>query len=436
MPYQGGSRLPGENSSKIAHLEVLKSPLVKRLVESFEKAPIDEEKSDRGWIPIPKNGTKIKYIYGVDGSVQSINSSISPYSRIAYVKTAIIRIDTFALSRLDKENPHPLILQDIIDKSVACHTTAFPLQNVKITGMSNYDAIRGILFESLKDDAAGMEGKILDTLKWLVFEKWGPNREYLPKFQCPHCLEEVATLPFDAESGNCPGCGKNILITDLFGFHIVMGEDTAPDAIATDYMTIHETLLLLTAIRLVWEDKTKDISKFLFVKDGPLSIRAQYSKLIVPIRNFIEHAKNSGHPIHIIGQEKSGAFFDHLQYIVKDAPEGSMLILQDEYIKSEIQHRPLNGAFYGKDTNFGAKVLLKLNNYHNMVLNIPVRKFKPNPTQEDLIGIEDILATIPEIISYRHEGGLIPIELAHGIVSLSTYPSAHILQLFTEQHQS
>ena len=190
------------------------------------------------------------------------------------------------------------------------------------------------------------------------------------KIKCPHCGKDVATLPFDAESGECPGCGNNLLITDLFGFHLVMGEDTAPDAVSTDYMTIHETLLLITAIRLIWEDKTQDISKFLFVKDGPLSIRAQYSKLIAPIRNFIEFSKKANRPVRILSQEKSGAFFDHLQYIVKDAPEGSMLILQDEYIKSEIQHRPLNGAFYGKDTNFGAKVLLKLNNYHNMVLNL------------------------------------------------------------------
>lgn len=72
-----------------------------------------------------------------------------------------------------------------------------------------------------------------------------------------------------------------------------------------------------------------------------------------------------------------------------------------------------------------------------MVLNIPIHsslihEFNSNPEIEDLIGYEEIFATIPKILSYRHEGGLLPVELAHGIASLSTYPSAKILQVFSE----
>ena len=31
MPYQAGNRLPGERASRTAHLEVLNSPLVKKI---------------------------------------------------------------------------------------------------------------------------------------------------------------------------------------------------------------------------------------------------------------------------------------------------------------------------------------------------------------------------------------------------------------------
>jgi hypothetical protein len=51
---------------------------------------------------------------------------------------------------------------------------------------------------------------------------------------------------------------------------------------------------------------------------------------------------------------------------------------------------------------------------------------------EDLIGVENIFATLPELLSYRHEGGLLPVELANGVASLSTYPSAQILKMFAE----
>ena len=328
------------------------------------------------------------------------------------------------------------MLQNIIQDSVVYHATAFPLRNVQVPGMSNYDAVREILYESIKDESSHMEGEIIETLKWLVYEKWSGKRKNLPEFQCPICHENVATLPYDAETGTCGNCKDQIFITDMLGFHLDMGDNVAPEGIPSTYMIVHETLLLFTAIRNFWEHQPNLISQCLFVKDGPLSVRAQYSKLVEPIRRFLAYARDRGCPIHILGQEKSGTFYDHLKFIERDAPVNSMFIPKDRYIKEEIQYRSLDGAEYGKDTNYGAKIFIKVDDYSSMVLNVPVGEFTANPKPEDLIGLNDIIATIPQIISYRHEGGLIPIELAHGIVSLSTYPSARILKLFTDSYQN
>jgi len=79
-----------------------------------------------------------------------------------------------------------------------------------------------------------------------------------------------------------------------------------------------------------------------------------------------------------------------------------------------------------------SKIFLKWNDYHKMILNIPFGDFVANPRLDDLIGHQRIFATLPKILSNRHEGALLPIELAHGIASLSTYPSARILKLFAE----
>ena len=210
--------------------------------------------------------------------------------------------------------------------------------------------------------------------------------------------------------------------------------DSAPDTIATTYMNIHEVLLLFTGIRYFWEKNKQILSDCLFVKDGPLTIRAQYSKLVNPIRRFLIHARDQGCPVNIIGQEKSGRFYDYLEIIGKEAPSGHLFIPNNQYIKEEIQQRPNTGAPYGKDTNYGAKVFVKLNDYHQTVLNIPTGEYDyiDNPMISNLIGANRIFATIPTIISNRYEGGLLPIELAHGIASLSTYPSAHILKIFSE----
>jgi hypothetical protein len=218
----------------------------------------------------------------------------------------------------------------------------------------------------------------------------------------------------------------------MLGFHLEMAPDSAPDSIAMAYMNIHEVLLMFTGIRHYWENKRDVLKKCLFVKDGPLSIRAQYSKLVAPIRRFLAFARGQGYPIHIIGQEKSGRFFEHLELIGRNAPEGSIFIPGDQYIKEEIQHRPNTGAPYGKDTNYGAKVFVKINNYHQMVLNIPTGEFIENPKLDNLIGAKNIFATLPSILSNRFEGALLPIELANAIASLSTYPSAQILKIFAD----
>ena len=83
-----------------------------------------------------------------------------------------------------------------------------------------------------------------------------------------------------------------------------------------------------------------------------------------------------------------------------------------------------------KDTNYGAKVFIKLNNYHKMIVTIPTGQFNAHSRANDLVGWERICATLPTIISNRFEGALLPIELVHGIASLSTYPSAEIIKAF------
>jgi hypothetical protein len=431
MPYRAGDRLPAERASRLGHLEVLKSELVNKLIKNFQENLIDVS-AKAIWEPMPQDGEILTIVFGIDGSMQPIESETPPYKRLAFVKTALIRIDRFALSKIDKDSPHPFALRDVLANSALYHATVFPLRHVSIPGMSTYHAIRRIIFDSLKDPS--LDGEPMETLKWLAYEKWSGMEKQLPLFECPHCEETVATLPYDAETGNCPNCNGDLFITDMLGFHLEMAPDSAPDSIAMAYMNIHEVLLMFTGIRHYWEDENKRdvLKKCLFVKDGPLSIRAQYSKLVAPIRRFLAFARDQGYPIHIIGQEKSGRFFDHLEIIGRNAPEGSIFIPGDQYIKEEIQHRPNTGAPYGKDTNYGAKVFVKINNYHQMVLNIPTGEFIENPKLDDLIGAKNIFATLPSILSNRFEGALLAIELANGIASLSTYPSAQILKIFAD----
>jgi hypothetical protein len=324
--------------------------------------------------------------------------------------------------------------------SALFHSTAFPLRHVAIQGKNIYNSIREIIFESVKDVGLNdaLDGAMMDTLKWLAYEKWNQKpKDSLEEFGCPHCHKDVATLPFDQERGNCPKCKGEIFITDLFGLHLSMMDDYAPNQVASDYMSVSETLMIFTPIRYFWENNREVLKNCLMVKDGPLSLRATLAKLAAPIRRFFKFAQENGVEVAMIGQEKTGVFFDHLNLIGANAPSGSIFIPSNDYIRNEIQHSTLSGT-YGWDTNYGAKVFVKYNDYHKMVLNVPTGErgeFVKNPDIGKLIAFDKIIATLPKILSNRYEGALLPIELANGIASLSTYPSAKALELFANSAQ-
>lgn len=429
MPFQASDRLPAERASKLAHLDVLKSPLVTALCESFEDSQITQPMLPTMWMPLPPKQTPLSLIFGVDGSVQVIESESKPHKALGFVKTAMITLDGPALATLDKYDPHPFAIRDILERSQLYHATVFPLRNVNVSGKTTYDAIRQVIYESLRDPS--LEDQVFETLKWLAYEKWDGQKRDLPVFECPHCHEVKATLPYDSDKGKCPNCGKELFLSDMLGFHQAMGEDSAPDNVASDYMSVQETLLVFTGIRYFWENSIETLKTALFVKDGPLSIRAQYSKLVNPIRRFFRSAQQKGVEICLIGQEKSGAFWEHLELIGDYAPANSFFVPDHKYIRTEIQHRTDDGAVYGKDTNYGAKVFVKLDDRHKFVLGIPNGN-QSDPQDSHLFGSGRIFSTLGDILSARHESALLPVQMAHSIASLSTYPSAKVLALFAE----
>jgi hypothetical protein len=443
MPYSEGTRLPGEAASKLGHLPVVGSRWVKALVNEFEGGPQQTtDLSNTGWKQFDSAGIEqLRNVWAVDGSFATIHTEGRPPKEVSFVKTALLTVDRARLANIDKEKPHPLLLQDVLTGSAIFHATVFPLKNIRTQLGSNYDAIRHIIFDSLKIDEGGA---FYETLKWIVYEKWRSKPVPSPAFECPHCNHRIENgFPPDADEGVCPGCNGQIFLTDMIGFHLDIDDDSAPDSVASSYMMIMEHLMLFTPIRLLWHHTDKHIlSDTLFIKDGPLTLRSQYSKLVPSIRTFLQTARESNRPIHIIGQEKSGGFVDHLASIVRFAQpmdrndKPHYAALSHGYVRREVYRSPDLSNPYGSRTNWGEKLYLKLDPATYMVLNVPTGSYNPSvdfPHDADLIGLPKILATIPSIISHKFEGGLFPIELANGIASMSSYPSAKILQRFAEQ---
>ena len=307
----------------------------------------------------------------------------------------------------------------------------FPLKGISLKGKNNYHAVRKIIYDSLRDPSLNEEP--FKTLKWIAYEKWTNQKVTSPSFECPYCNKEIDGLEYDTDEKKCEHCHETVFLSDMVGFHLEMSEDSVPDSVATAYMLIHETLLLFTGIRYFWEAKKFHILRnTLFIKDGPLTLRGQYSKLVIPIRRFFQYIKKQNIEVFVIGQEKTGIFVDHLNVIAKNVPAESIFIPTNEYIRKEIQHRPERFESYGKRTNYGNKIFMKNDKYHHIVLSVPTGEYLDSQSKDNFIGLYKILPTLKTILSHRHECGLVPIELANGVASLSSYPSATVLKIFAE----
>ncbi|ENW05263.1 hypothetical protein [Acinetobacter beijerinckii] len=442
MALQASTNLPHEPASKLGHLNVIQSKWVKSLIENFENIEFDlSEDITSYWNEFNSLEEPLTHIWATDGSYVSVKSNGSkPNKEVVFVKTALLSVDKFKLDQIDKEFPHPLLLQDIMSESAVFHATVFPLSNVKTSYGNNYDSIRNIINDSLKID---QNGAFFETLKWIAYKKWLNAKNSSPAFSCPHCQSQIVNgLPYDTDEGDCDTCGNIVFLSDMIGFHLDMDEDTAPEAIASAYMLIMELLMIFTAVRLLWTHSDESlVSNTLFIKDGPLTLRSQYSKLVPNIRDFLQFAKNIRRPIHIIGQEKSGIFFDHLEVVSKQVKplelndQVHFCVLTHDYVRKDVYRSPDLNNPYGLRTNWGEKVYVKLDPNTCMVLNIPTGDYDPSknfPTENDLIGLKRILSTLPSLISRKYSGALYPIELANGIASMSSYPSAKILQKFID----
>ena len=445
--YSGGARLSAEKASKLSHLDVLNSELVNKLLENFESSSVNELKIDLEWNKY-NISEKLEVVFAVDGSLQEIKGSTPPYKELSFVKTALLRLKLSDLEKIDKRDPHPLQLKQLMSDSALYHATVFPLKFVHLENMSVSESVRKVIFESLQDNS--LKGEPFKTLKWIAYKKWdATKKENSPKFQCPYVNKDDPSDPhkddisfsFDSDTMDCPFCKGKVYVSDMLGFHLEMDDDSVQGSVASSYMIIHEVMLLFTGIRLLWDsEKRSFLSRCLFLKDGPLSLRSQYSKIVPNIRDFFDYAKKQGVTIHMVGQEKTGYFVEHFMEIDRSRkikkldpiPDDSFFLLKNDYIKHEVQRRPSDKNPYGLRTNYGNKVFVKLKNSHYAVLSIPVGEYKDASSINDLIGAEKIFSTLRELLSYSHENAIVPIQLANGVASLSTYPSAKVLRLFSE----
>lgn len=441
MPYQGGEHLPGQSASKTSHIDVIESGLMRELLTRFERREFEDDRRLAPWFHLDIARVRpLAETVATDGSLHKVASG-DGFRELCFVKTARFHLRTDDAAQVDPQFPHPLQIQRLMKDSAIHCNAVFPLRNMAFSRTKNIrDSIRELIREIITHEHGGL---VYEAMKWLLYQGWGPETES-PDLGCPHCESRSAgPLGFNEDEGACRDCGKKIYITDVLGLHHDIGEDSASEAVANAYMAIHEVLLLVAHLYRLWRaDDFEAIESTLFVKDGPLMFRGQYATLTKRMRQMLAHFKEEEHRnIYLVGQEKSGLVIDHLEGQVRHLrrdPEPQwpqVAILSHEYMRDRVQRLPKARHTYGSRTNYGEKVLVRLDPSFALALNVPTGEFlrrEAAPSDPaDFIGLDRIVATLPHLVSYLHEGSLVPINLAHGIASLSHYPSGAALRRFS-----
>lgn len=429
MPYQKSKSLPGEYASKLGHLSITKDPFIREVLDKFRK--VETVNTD---LPIKVSHVEpvesdIKVVIALDGSLTTIPNSLAEHKTLSYVKIAGIAISISELDQAQQPIVNPVFVREILSKNATTYSTVLPLANVIMGGKSLFHSIRQVLKTTFDHF---MDGEILKTLNYLVSRQWKSDYDLKAHFKCPLCGKDT-TVPRNQTDFSCKSCSGTLSVVDYLGLLQEVNEESNDDQVAFSLMSILEHLLLFSYIRQIAELGDLHLSSVLFVKDGPLMLRGQYSRLVDPMREYISHLQESGRKLHLVGIEKTGAFIEHMPIIEPHLEKpGDIFIPDNGYILKYIKHSGTEDTVYGERVLYGAKVYTRTSKSSVLCLTVPTGRFRPNANVSQLINVGNMIPSLARLQSSQFSNALLPIVVVNKLASMSFYPSNNILEKFTE----
>jgi hypothetical protein len=437
VPYTDKSGYPIEQASKLGHLKMIGNPTIVQFVESFEQVtpnPATSLPAKSGAIDVADRGP-ISRVVTVDGGQAVVPHPIRREKAVAFIQVAacLLRMEDLRYMR-DHPMMDPRDLSKIIDRGVWHNPTTIPLSGVRMPGRTTRETIR------LLTDATLTQTGLYETLKFLVYREWQDqwtiSPEEQPHLHClrPSCGAEVA-LPRHSLSFECPSCGFAHRLADYLTIGSAGAEDWATEEAASALRDVLETLVVFHFVRK-YHTSPRVMGETLFIKDGPLLLRAALSRLVEPIRAFISHVCGQGCPLRFVGVEKTGALVTFLDEYQQQLPTpGDFFAPSARFVVEEITGDVMS-AGYRNRVSYGAKVAVRVGPDHVLALNVPTGEFLLEPRMEDLIGFAPAVQALSQLVSYQYPNALIPLVLANSAASIARRPSGDILRAFVDQLMS
>lgn len=436
MAYNSSNGLPMEKASKIAHMKLVQEESVIEFLQSFQadESPIAPHgMAVTGYVDVNTQPDDIRYVVTVDGGLSVVPSPVRRDKTLAFVQvgTCLLRITDLEAM---KEDPmmDPRLLAKLLDK-ITYRPAILPLAGVRRPGLS--------VKESLRHCINGILSPAYSNLYWvldfLVHRKWRSASDDFEKasmncYSCGHFFE----LPYSQQVFKCPSCGFDHFLSDYLQVVANEGsEEWSKEDAATAVMSLMETLSIFELpAHFTNEGNLSALEQILFIKDGPLLLRAALSRLVEPIRDFVGWIRASGHELHLVGVEKTGDFANFISEHANFFPDtGDFFLPSTQFLVEEVTGSAFDESTYRNRVHYGSKTAVRLGPGHLVALNVPTGEYSVTPSPDSLIGFEASIAALSKLTSSRYENALIPLVLANQAVSLSREPSSGILNTFVSE---
>jgi hypothetical protein len=436
MAYSGGS-LPFESASKIAHMELIRDHALTQLLQSFTSDQIGALPS--GAI---KTGTLnlrvdhgIKHVITIDGGLTIVPNPVRRDKTVAFVQVGAMVVSLDDLQKIeDDPMMDPRLLKGFLEK-IDRYPVVLPLSGVRIPNHTIKQTNRIILNSVLSTPWTNL----YPILEYLLWRDWLPPSEPRPtrSMDCYQCQQSFP-IP-RGRNFNCPHCQHSHFLSDYLGLFANISEEWGPEQLASMVMATIETLALWKLpVRLAQANRLHRLSEFLFIKDGPLLLRAEGFRIVDSIRDFIEWLFENGHIINLTGVEKTGDLVNFMScYPDLLSQPGDYFLPSIKFIYEEVRGASFDPTTYRNRVSYGSRVAIRLGPQNRVVIHVPTQKMSDTqpvaPQTSDLIAVDRIASALASLTSSAHSDALLPVVLTNRAVSLSDRPSNRILDEYLGQ---
>lgn len=431
-------RRPNEYASKAAHRHLINDADVKEflgkcnLPKTAEEVDVSKHLSFK-FAPVAEN--PIKFIIAIDGGYTLVPvKETFPSSLVSFFQFGAL---IFSLADLDSIAEKPFIDPEDISKlkNIQRQKLTLPTKNILLGGESSLiNSVRRAIYEFFLREPK--DGPLIETLQWFLYKEYDSDEPVYNLSNCPSCTTtniELNRNKISAEhTFSCPFCKEPIYLTDVFRLHEAVDNELGGEGILGYVMTLLEQILLVHLIRVILKTKPAMLNEILFIKDGPLAFFGQTANMHKPMRALVNYLFDKEN-LYLAGLEKSGPFVDHAGEISKTLTDGTVLVIDNDYIYKYIlpgKADPSNP--YGRTTYYGNKVIFKATDTRVYVITLPTREIMTNPEKADFPNFDAILTNIERLKCDMYESSLIPVALVNKLVSLSNHPSSTILKKFAK----